>query len=204
MRGCKLCFLHNLRNGKYFRGDTPAFIVRVIEYQERGLPHAHIVVRLKNAADTIKASFDEKVTAYESLSAAEKAEVSVPTMDDAAAEWVDDHISSERPIDPRLPEHQGRYAHLRENYVETSEYKDDLRLFMGIEKFHIHKHSGPNLVNGCLDKNGVCKKVFHEKRCSREDYLYKGRLSPVPPSKSSRLGCRSLQSSNNFRLGWSL
>jgi hypothetical protein len=35
--------LHNLKNGKYFGGDTTVFIIHVIEYQERGLPHAHIV-----------------------------------------------------------------------------------------------------------------------------------------------------------------
>ena len=32
-------FLHNLRNGHYFGGDSTVFIIRVIEYQERGLPH---------------------------------------------------------------------------------------------------------------------------------------------------------------------
>ena len=38
---------HNLRQGKYFDGQT-AYIIVVIEYQERGLPHAHIVIRLCN------------------------------------------------------------------------------------------------------------------------------------------------------------
>ena len=39
--------LHNLRNGKHFNGKT-CYIIRVIEYQFRGLPHAHIVFRLQN------------------------------------------------------------------------------------------------------------------------------------------------------------
>jgi len=39
--------LHNLRSGKYFNGKT-CYIIRVIEYQFRGLPHAHIVFRLEN------------------------------------------------------------------------------------------------------------------------------------------------------------
>lgn len=49
---CKLAaLLHNLRAGKYFkRADgTPApvvYIVHVIEYQQRGMPHAHIVFRV--------------------------------------------------------------------------------------------------------------------------------------------------------------
>jgi len=40
-------FLYNLRNGKYFGGRKTEWITHVIEYQERGLPHAHIVCRLE-------------------------------------------------------------------------------------------------------------------------------------------------------------
>ena len=40
--------LYNLRHGKYFRGGKTIFIMRVIEYQFRGLPHTHIVFRLDN------------------------------------------------------------------------------------------------------------------------------------------------------------
>ena len=41
--------LHNLRNGKYFGEGRIAYMMRVIEYQHRGLPHAHIVFQLDNA-----------------------------------------------------------------------------------------------------------------------------------------------------------
>lgn len=37
----------NLKNGKYF-GSKCVYIVYVIEYQHRGLPHAHIIIRLLN------------------------------------------------------------------------------------------------------------------------------------------------------------
>ena len=37
--------LFNLKNGKYF-GSKTAYVLQVIEYQHRGLPHAHIVVQL--------------------------------------------------------------------------------------------------------------------------------------------------------------
>jgi len=47
--------LKNLREGKYFRFGTSTresykihFEVRVIEYQKRGLPHAHIVIKFKD------------------------------------------------------------------------------------------------------------------------------------------------------------
>jgi hypothetical protein len=39
-------------DGKYERtGHKPAYIMRVIEYQHRGLPHAHIVCRLENVPE---------------------------------------------------------------------------------------------------------------------------------------------------------
>ena len=51
-------FLHNLRNGKYFRLEnerrsqhTIEYEMMCIEYQHRGLPHAHLVVRLSNMPD---------------------------------------------------------------------------------------------------------------------------------------------------------
>ena len=41
-------FLHNLKHGKYFNNRKVKYILRVIEYQDRGMPHAHIVVQLDN------------------------------------------------------------------------------------------------------------------------------------------------------------
>jgi hypothetical protein len=41
----------NLRNGKYFDGRELIYSFHVIEYQYRGLPHAHLVARLKDAPD---------------------------------------------------------------------------------------------------------------------------------------------------------
>ena len=40
--------IHNLKQGKRFNGGKVQYIMYVIEYQHRGLPHAHIVVRLDN------------------------------------------------------------------------------------------------------------------------------------------------------------
>ena len=40
--------LHNLRHGHYFGGRTVLFEAMAIEYQHRGLPHAHIVVKLSD------------------------------------------------------------------------------------------------------------------------------------------------------------
>jgi len=65
-------FLHNLRNGKYFGGRKTEWLTYVIEYQERGLPHAHIVCRLDN----------------------------MPTEEEALMEWIDTHISCAKPPQP--------------------------------------------------------------------------------------------------------
>jgi hypothetical protein len=40
--------MNNLNAGKYFDGEVPVYTIYVIEFQERGLPHAHIVFRLSN------------------------------------------------------------------------------------------------------------------------------------------------------------
>lgn len=41
--------MKNLRKGKYFGSSKVIYLMRVYEYQYRGFPHAHIVVRLSNS-----------------------------------------------------------------------------------------------------------------------------------------------------------
>ena len=41
----------NITNEKYFDGRELIYTFHVIEYQYRGLPHAHLVVRLDDAHD---------------------------------------------------------------------------------------------------------------------------------------------------------
>ncbi len=44
-------FKTNIRNGKYFGSHEVIYIIHMIEYQYRFLPHAHMVFRLDNAHD---------------------------------------------------------------------------------------------------------------------------------------------------------
>ena len=44
-------FLKKLSYGHFFDGAIPVYIVRVVEFQGRGLPHAHIAVRMNFAED---------------------------------------------------------------------------------------------------------------------------------------------------------
>ena len=60
--------MSNLRNNKYFREDV-VYDLRSIEYQHRGMPHAHIVIALKD----------------------------VPTNDDGSitSSWIDSNLTAE-------------------------------------------------------------------------------------------------------------
>lgn len=74
-------FLGNLRAGKYFDGEDSfkdctvrrkiIYEIRVIEYQHRGLPHAHIIIKLSNTPD--------------------------PSFPDACSEWVDEYLTCMMP-----------------------------------------------------------------------------------------------------------
>jgi hypothetical protein len=70
-------FLQRLRQGAYFGGGKPVYLMYVIEYQHRGMPHAHIVARLTNHPTTLR----EKV------------------------EWVDKYISARCPCPDTDPDY---------------------------------------------------------------------------------------------------
>jgi hypothetical protein len=46
-------FMHNLRHGKYL-GGKPSYMMHVIEYQHRGLPHCHIVCQIEGAPQDVQ------------------------------------------------------------------------------------------------------------------------------------------------------
>ena len=75
-------FLQNLRNGKYFIDGNEErsiyevkYIFHVIEYQYRGLPHAHIVLALSNIAEDVN----------------------------GRVQWIDKHISTSMPDEEENP-----------------------------------------------------------------------------------------------------
>ena len=99
--------------------------------------------------------FERLQAEYDAL--VDKANVNIPVVEDAQAIWVDLHISAQMPIDPRLPEHRVKYSPL---FEASESFISDLVYFEGIRNGMVHKHSGNHLVNGCLDKNGVCKSGY--------------------------------------------
>ncbi len=51
----------NIRNGKYFGSCELTYHFHVIEYQYRGLPHAHLVARLEDAYDINDSNHDNLI-----------------------------------------------------------------------------------------------------------------------------------------------
>jgi len=94
--------LVNIRRGKYFNvKNTPnkyheiKFEVRVIEYQRRGLPHAHLVLKFKD---------DDGMPKYEDKL--------------ALAEWIDYHITT---VFPSTPDDE-QPLEIGESFEEDTEY----------------------------------------------------------------------------------
>jgi hypothetical protein len=59
-------FLQNLKSGKYFGNRRMVYILRFIEYQHRGMPHVHIVIKLSDMPNDIEGKIrfiDEYITA---------------------------------------------------------------------------------------------------------------------------------------------
>jgi hypothetical protein len=78
--------LFNLKNGKYF-GSKTAYVLQVIEYQHRGLPHAHIIVQLTDGPN------------HENIS--------------ECVTWIDQYISATMPIiDENSTDEDRRYYEL--------------------------------------------------------------------------------------------
>ena len=43
--------ISNIKKGIYFKGMKLIYMMRVIEYQHRGFPHMHLVIKLDGAPD---------------------------------------------------------------------------------------------------------------------------------------------------------
>ena len=46
--------MQNLKSGKYFGNRRTVYVLRVIEYQHRGMPHVHIVIKLSDMPNDIE------------------------------------------------------------------------------------------------------------------------------------------------------
>jgi len=132
----------NLRNGKYFDGRELIYTFHVIEYQYRGLPHAHMVARLKDAHD-ITDQYQQDLI-----------------------EFVNLHFVAEF---PRFEgsEHQNVYR--RDGEPEFTElYK---KKAIEAVRMH-NKHKCSTAINGCKrDSNAQCKRGYSRTETIPETYV---------------------------------
>jgi hypothetical protein len=122
---------HNIRHGKYFGGAKTEYFLYVIEYQFRGLPHAHIVFRLHNAPSTT----DEKLNFIDQHISAKYPNPFHELNDDELQLLTNDQFDKYQ----KEKDNHTRYCELIDNYMT---------------------HSCSTAVNGCQDKNGLCKRGY--------------------------------------------
>ena len=144
-------FLSNLRAGKYFKHKL-LYEIHVIEYQHRGLPHAHVVVKLEGAPNANNVA--------------------------EASCWIDANLSAKMPI------------------ITDTSSEEDIRYAKLVKDHMVHKCA--DAVNGCLNKNGRCKRGYQDTTiCQNTSFDIKGYpvyqrlqeadLSIVPHSREALL-----------------
>jgi hypothetical protein len=122
--------IHNIKHGKYFGGRKTVYFLYVIEYQFRGLPHAHLVFRLHNAptTDAEKLSFIQTYFKAQYPEFNKVTELELDMMSNVETES----------YNKKLEEHE-----LYEQYINNN-----------------MTHTCSSSINGCLDKNNLCKRGY--------------------------------------------
>jgi hypothetical protein len=157
-------FLHNLRSGKYFDGRKTVYLIHVIEYQERGLPHAHISFRLEDMPDVSMPNYNELLGAWadNEVQASIPKILSVQEIIDKNKKYKRKHISRITGVLETDAQFEIRFD--KENETEYEHQAEYIRL---VAKHMKHAHSSSlTQVNGCLDKNNVCNKGYSNKPIS--------------------------------------
>ena len=90
-----------LRSGHFFGGVRAAYIISVIEYQERGLPHAHIVFQQEDHDEHIAAILGQLTAEWDAN--VDVAKGPKPTEDDAIGRYIDQHVSATIPDEATDP-----------------------------------------------------------------------------------------------------
>ena len=138
--------LHNLRSGKYFGDGRIAYMMRVIEYQHRGLPHAHIVFQMTDAPP-----IDDKLASTNYIDKFVPPPIFLHTTDQLlmcscfcvyyclANRWID----SEMPV------------------LSATSTAEDERYLKLVTDYEVHKcYSKAQGEKGCLDDHGKCARGY--------------------------------------------
>jgi hypothetical protein len=124
--------IHNIKHGKYFGGRKTEYFLYVIEYQFRGLPHAHMVFRLKQAPTTEAEKLNFIRTYFKAQYPEPFKEVTNLELDMMNSTELDEY-------NKKMEEHK-----LYEQYITNN-----------------MTHTCSSSINGCLDKNNLCKRGYN-------------------------------------------
>ena len=138
----KNAIIHNIKHGHYFDGKC-AYILHVIEYQHRGLPHAHIVYRLENGPD-----HNDKI---------------------ACINFIDKYISAKRPLGETdaSAEHQ-RYVNIVESFMVHDCRQNDINGCLDAEGFCKKRFNPIPNPNTCFDERSY---PLYARPHSRDCYI---------------------------------
>jgi hypothetical protein len=173
-------FLHNLRNGKYFDGRKTTYLIHVIEYQERGLPHAHISFRLEDMPDVKSSEYNDLLGKW----ADNEIAASIPkTLS------FDEILSNNKTYRRRKESESNTEFEARMVILSTADETNQPRYITLVHDFMQHKHScGVTKVNGCLDENNHCKKGYTNKpMADKTTFDSKGFPSYIRPTNKDIL-----------------
>ncbi len=135
-------FKTNIRNGKYFELHEVICIIHVIEYQYRGLPHAHMVFRLDNAHDIDANNQEDSI------------------------DFVSRNFIAEL---PRFEGEEFQNIHWWDNEHELTDNSKAKALEM-VCKHNLHKCA--ITVNGCKkDKSDSCRRGYSHTETINETYV---------------------------------
>ena len=132
----------NIRNGKYFHGSKISYELHVIEYQYRGLPHAHMVIRLEDGIDTDNPDRNVLI------------------------DFVNKHFIAEM---PRFEgEEHPNVFHVEGTPPFTDAYKEKCR--ESVRKHN--KHNCAVAINGCkTTESDLCKRGYSNTETRPDTYL---------------------------------
>jgi hypothetical protein len=134
----------NLRKGKYFDGSELIYLFHVIEYQYCGLPHAHLVARLRDAPDITDQNHKDLIN------------------------FIDRHFVGEM---PRFEGEEYQNVYTKDGKSEfTQEYK---RKAVEMVHMH-NTHKCSTAINGCKkDSNAQCKCGYSRSETVLESFVNK-------------------------------
>jgi hypothetical protein len=149
-------FIHNLKlgcyhggtmvNGKYVNlpSDKMVYIMHVIEYQHRGLPHAHIVYRLADAPEKVKKDDSPEIIG-------EKMEEQIKYIDGYVDENGVEHL-------PQISAY--RPGKVQKSSKETSPDEEAQNIYDDVIGENL-LHACAVAINGCMQhENDVCKRRY--------------------------------------------